>query len=113
MIRYFSELREAAGNPSLRALAPKLKLKHTRIGDLFNMQNGTPTLQEFIDLCLGFGKDPAETLRTILDRLDAQGMHIYNESSALADVIATNPDLYDLAANNDQNKTLEAETPRD
>lgn len=31
----------------------------------------------------------------------------------IADQIAANPDLYDLAANNDDNKELEAETPRD
>ena len=31
----------------------------------------------------------------------------------LADDIASNPDLYDLAANQDENKELEAETPRD
>ena len=31
----------------------------------------------------------------------------------LADDIASNPDLYDLAANRDKNKELEAETPRD
>lgn len=30
-----------------------------------------------------------------------------------ADDIASNPDLYDLAANQDENKELEAETPRD
>lgn len=77
------------------------------------MQNGTPTLQEFIDLCLGFGKDPAETLRIILDRLDAQGIHLDDESSALADVIAANPELYSLAANKDENKELEAQTPRE
>lgn len=31
----------------------------------------------------------------------------------IADQIAANPDLYDLAANNDDNKELEAETPRE
>ena len=31
----------------------------------------------------------------------------------IADQIAANPYLYDLAANNDDNKELEAETPRD
>jgi hypothetical protein len=31
----------------------------------------------------------------------------------LADDIASNPDLYDLAANRDENKELELETPRD
>ncbi|MFC0126102.1 hypothetical protein [Bifidobacterium apri] len=31
----------------------------------------------------------------------------------LAEDIASNPDLYDLAANQDKNKELEAETPRD
>lgn len=113
MIRYFSELREEAGNPSLRTLAPQLKLKHTRVGDLFNMQNGTPTLQEFIDLCLGFGKDPADTLHIILNRLEKQGVHFEKDVSTIADRIAANPDMYDLAANRDENKDFEAETPRD
>lgn len=113
MIRYFSELREEAGNPSLRALAPQLKLKHTRVGDLFNMQNGTPTLQEFIDLCLGFGKDPADTMRLILNRLEKQGVHFETDASAIADRIADDPGMFNLAANHDENKELEAETPRD
>lgn len=47
--------------------------------------------------------EDAERIRQRARRADEQ----------LADDIASNPDLYDLAANNDDNKELEAETPRD
>ena len=47
--------------------------------------------------------EDAERIRQRARRADEQ----------LADDIASNPDLYDLAANQDENKELEAETPRD
>lgn len=62
MIDFFAEKKADEGNPSLRVLAARLGMKHTRVGDLFNKTNGTPTLQEFIDLCLGFNVKPSNVL---------------------------------------------------
>lgn len=64
-----SSLREAAGNPSYRKMAEETGIKFNRIMDLLKQRNGTPTLQEFISLCLLFDQDPADALRRIVTSL--------------------------------------------
>jgi transcriptional regulator with XRE-family HTH domain len=102
MVNYFTELRAQDDDSSLRSLAARSGLKHTRLGDLFNMQNGTPTLQEFIDLCILFGVDPSGSLKIILDRVE------YERQGLIGDV-ADRPENYDIAALHDSSKRLERE----
>ncbi|WP_289098646.1 hypothetical protein [uncultured Bifidobacterium sp.] len=73
---YLATLREKAGDPSYRRLAELTGLKFSRLRDIFTKQNGTPTLQEFIDLCLTFGKDPADVIYRIMKELEAKGISV-------------------------------------
>lgn len=98
MVDYFADLRARDGAVSLRDLALRSGLKHTRLGDLFNKQNGTPTLQEFIDLCLVFGVDPADSLKLIVEQV---------ERESLIDRASADPDRYGVAALRDENKSRE------
>ncbi len=45
---------------------------------VFGAMFGTPTLQEFIDLCLTFGKDPADVIYKIMKDLEAKGISLSN-----------------------------------
>lgn len=69
-------------------------------------------LETFINTCELINIDPRHVVDAAYARLIEE---LGNPSTIgqLADGIATNPDLYDLAANQDENKELEAETPRD
>ena len=111
MIDFFAEKKADEGNPSLRVLAARLGMKHTRVGDLFNKTNGTPTLQEFIDLCLGFNVKPSN----VLDEVIAKAARARAERTAdeVADRIAANPDDFVVAASIDPHKRAEANTPRE
>lgn len=102
MIDFFAEKKADEGNPSLRVLAARLGMKHTRVGDLFNKTNGTPTLQEFIDLCLGFNVKPSN----VLDEVIAKAARARAERTAdeMADRIVANPEQFDVAANDNPNK---------
>ena len=73
---YLATLRARAGDPSYRRLAELTGIKFSRLRDIFTKQNGTPTLQEFIDLCLTFGKDPADVIYKIMKDLEAKGIEI-------------------------------------
>ncbi|RYQ41414.1 hypothetical protein [Bifidobacterium pseudolongum] len=75
---YLTALREKAGEPSYRRLAELTGIKFSRLRDIFTKQNGTPTLQEFIDLCLTFGKDPADVIYKIMKDLEAKGVSLSN-----------------------------------
>lgn len=75
---YLTTLREKAGEPSYRRLAELTGIKFSRLRDIFTKQNGTPTLQEFIDLCLTFGKDPADVIYKIMKDLEAKGVSLSN-----------------------------------
>ncbi|WP_270416408.1 hypothetical protein [Bifidobacterium pseudolongum] len=75
---YLTTLREKAGEPSYRRLAELTGIKFSRLRDIFTKQNGTPTLQEFIDLCLTFGKDPADVIYKIMKDLEAKGISLSN-----------------------------------
>lgn len=82
---YLATLREKAGDPSYRRLADLTGIKFSRLRDIFTKQNGTPTLQEFIDLCLTFGKDPADVIYKIMKDLEAKGISLSNASMPAAD----------------------------
>lgn len=96
---------------------------------MFLQTMAPPTLDEFVDLCLLFGLRPstaldkameqaAESVSPAGERLPVVGVGEgpTTDSQAgdgLIDRIAAHPEDYDVAANMDPNKTLEAETPRD
>lgn len=111
MIDFFAEKKADEGNPSLRVLAARLGMKHTRVGDLFNKTNGTPTLQEFIDLCLGFNVKPSNVLDEVITK--AARARAERTADEVADRIAANPDDFDVAASIDPHKRDEANTPRE
>ena len=106
-MKLFAEKRESSTIPvSDRALARAIGVSAPRVADLFNFRHGTPTLREFIALCTVFSMKPSDTIDAAIDRAR-------RADEQLADDITSNPDLYDLAANNDDNKELESETPRE
>lgn len=93
---------------SYRDLAEKSGLKYSRLRDLVNRANGTPTVSEFITICQLRGEDPADTLRSILADLP-----LLADEQASDDAPLTADEIMTLAANTDPNRDAEEETPRD
>ena len=69
-------------------------------------------LEAFINTCELINVDPRQVVDAAYTRL-IEELGDQPTIAQVADDIASNPDLYDLAANQDENKELEAETPRD
>lgn len=69
-------------------------------------------LEAFINTCELINVDPRQVVDAAYARL-IEELGDPPTIAQVADDIASNPDLYDLAANRDDNKELEAETPRD
>ena len=70
-VKYLSQLRE--NDPrhlSLRAIGAATGISHGRIGDLFNMDNGAPSLYEFVSLCLLFGCRPSKVMEEVMQSLE-------------------------------------------
>lgn len=85
---------------------------------------GPIRLSELIALCAAIGLDPAATVRMIIARADEINSQMPvtrddSHSSPLADEQAsddaplTADEIMTLAANRDENRDMEAETPRD
>lgn len=96
---------------SYRDIAKMTGIKHMRVSDIIHMINGTPTVVEFLAICEAFGLDPAATLRRIIARAAATE----NTPQETDDQDAPLPadEIMRLAANRDENRDAEAETPRD
>lgn len=86
-----------------RALAKSTGIRYSRLRDLSNRANGTPTLAEFIAICHAFGLDPADTLRRMLREVP----------DPLAPGLPPDSELWGLAANVDEHRDEEGDTPRD
>lgn len=69
-------------------------------------------LEAFINTCELINVDPRQVVDAAYTRL-IEELGAPPTIAQVADDIASNPGLYDLAANRDDNKELEAETPRD
>lgn len=69
-------------------------------------------LEAFINTCELINVDPRQVVDAAYTRL-IEELGAPPTIVQVADDIASNPDLYGLAANQDENKELEAETPRD
>lgn len=106
---------------SYRDIAKMTGIKHMRVSDIIHMINGTPTVVEFLAICETFGLDPAATLRRIIARAaaientpqEADDQDAPLTTDDLIDRIAAHPEDYDVAANIDENRDVESETPDD
>lgn len=132
----FNRLRSQYGDKPMRALAKDLGLTYSRVRDLLNQENGTPTLEEFLRICEHYDVDPTDMLNKILETDDGRSQSepsAHSESSAssdsdvssgasnnldddyvshVADMIAADPSRFALMAHTDPNKFLESSTPR-
>lgn len=133
----FNRLRSQYGDKPMRALAKDLGLTYSRVRDLLNQENGTPTLEEFLRICEHYDVDPTDMLNKILETDDGRSepeSSAKPESSAssdsdvssdasnnldddyvshVADMIAADPSQFALMAHTDPNKFLESSTPHD
>lgn len=125
----FNRLRSQYGDKPMRALAKDLGLTYSRVRDLLNQENGTPTLEEFLRICEHYDVDPTDMLNKILETGDGRSEpepSAKPESSAssvssnnldddyvshVADMIAADPSQFALMAHTDPNKFLESSTP--
>lgn len=96
---------------SYRDIAKMTGIKHMRVSDIIHMINGTPTVVEFLAICEAFGLDPAATLRQIIAR--AAATENTPQETDDQDTPLTADEIMRLAANRDENRDTEAETPRD
>lgn len=58
--------------PSYRKMAEDTDIKFNRVMDLLKGQNGVPTLQEFISLCLLFGHRPSDAMDEVMRHVEMQ-----------------------------------------
>ena len=96
---------------SYRDIAKMTGIKHMRVSDIIHMINGTPTVVEYIAICETFGLDPAATLRRIIVR--AAVTENTPQETDDQDTPLPADEIMRLAANRDENRDAEAETPRD
>ncbi|MDO5685764.1 MAG: hypothetical protein Q4G37_06655 [Bifidobacterium sp.] len=110
------------------------RMGYNRVRDIRMGLRGPIRLSELIKLCTILQISPTETLKKIIaraadieatesvspagERRSVAGVGEGSTTTAqvtddLIDRIAAHPEDYDVAANKDPNKTLEAETPRD
>lgn len=132
----FNRLRSQYGDKPMRSLAKDLGLTYSRVRDLLNQENGTPTLEEFLRICEHYDVEPTDMLNKILEIDDGRSEpepSANPESSAssdsdassvssnnldddyvshVADMIAADPSQFALMAHTDPNKFLESTTPR-
>lgn len=89
-------------------------VSHVRISDIEKGRKAPIKLSEFLLLCQACDADPVATLRDIIEAARAyEARERQKITDDLVDRIASRPEDFGVAANDDPNKTLEAETPRD
>lgn len=88
-------------------------VSHVRISDIEKGRKAPIKLSEFLLLCQACEADPVATLREIIDAARAYELRDRRVTDDLVDRIAAHPEEFDMAANRDKDKDLEAETPRD
>lgn len=90
-------------------------VSHVRISDIEKGRKAPIKLSEFLLLCQACEADPVAVLRDIIEAARAyeareRESQITND---LIDRIAAHPEDYDVAANMDENRDVESETPDD
>lgn len=78
----FNRLRTQYGDKPMRSLAKDLGLTYSRVRDLLNQENGTPTLEEFLRICEHYDVEPTDMLNKILETDDNRSV---SEPSATVD----------------------------
>ena len=96
---------------SFRTIEEKSGINYVRVRDISNAVHGTPTVVEFLAICEAFGLDPAATLRQIIVR--AAATENTPQETDDQDMPLPADEIMRLAANRDENRDAEAETPRD
>lgn len=109
---------------SLRTMEKETGISRSRLDDLFHERMGSPSLQEFVTLCMLFHQRASACLEEAMKNtgqshgeiIEAARAYEYREresriTDGLIDRIAAHPEDYDVAANTDPNARLEAETP--
>lgn len=108
---------------SLRAMEKETGISRSRLGDLFHERMGSPSLQEFVTLCMLFHRRASTCLEEAMKRARQERSEIIEavrayklreRESQIADDLAEPrfEDLspLDLAASRDGNRDLESET---
>lgn len=111
---------------SLRTMEKETGISRSRLDDLFHERMGSPSLQEFVTLCMLFHQRASACLEEAMKNTGQSHGEIIEAARAyeareresritddLVDRIAARPEDFDVAANRDKDKDLEAETPRD
>lgn len=96
---------------SFRTIEEKSGINYVRVRDISNAVHGTPTVSEFLAICETFGLDPAITLRQIV--ASAAAIENTQPEHEGQDAPLSDEEIMQLAANRDENRDTEAETPRD
>ena len=109
---------------SLRTMEKETGISRSRLDDLFHERMGSPSLQEFVTLCMLFHQRASACLEEAMKNTGQSHGEIIEAARAyrpasgesritddLIDRIAAHPEDYDVAANKDSNACLEAETP--
>lgn len=96
---------------SFRTIEEKSGINYVRVRDISNAVHGTPTVSEFLAICETFDLDPAATLRRIIAR--AAATENTPQETDDQDMPLPADEIMRLAANRDDNRDAEAETPRD
>lgn len=90
-------------------------VSHVRISDIEKGRKAPIKLSEFLLLCQACEVDPVAVLRDIIEAARAYEYreHQNQITDDLIDRIAALPEDYDVAANIDENRDVESETPDD
>lgn len=111
---------------SLRTMEKETGISRSRLDDLFHERMGSPSLQEFVTLCMLFHQRASACLEEAMKNTGQSHGEIIEAARAyeareresqitddLIDRIAAYPEDYDVAANIDENRDVESETPDD
>ena len=105
---------------SLRAMEKETGISRSRLDDLFHERMGSPSLQEFVTLCMLFHRRASACLKEAMKNagqkhdeiIEAARVHEARDQRGeitddLIDRIAAHPEDYDVAANTDPNNENE------
>lgn len=84
--------------PTLRETEEATGISRSRVSDLYHEKNGSPSLQEFISLCLTFGLLPSEVLEEANQKLQKKTQIPDEDRAKLALERAQHAAEYGLAA---------------
>ena len=100
---------------SLRTMEKETGISRSRLDDLFHERMGSPSLQEFVTLCMLFHQRASACLEEAMKNTGQSHAEIRERESRITDDLVE-PRFEDLppqelAANTDMNRDMESETP--